>query len=153
TSPPEGGAQLPSNQTPLSTTGIFVLAIALGLAGGYLDLVLLVLKKPLWSTTGHYDNGQDFLWSVPVAHAVLLVLAAAPIAVVNRLRQGRLSIRSGSWLLVTLAGWFALLRAPLIGACSLLLAAGLGRPLSGAIAHSLAGRPRRAGLILAGLLG
>src|SRR5262249_38751800 len=54
TTPPEGSARPSSRRAPLSTAGIFGLAIALGLAGGYLDLVLLVLKKPLWSMTGHY---------------------------------------------------------------------------------------------------
>jgi arylsulfatase A-like enzyme len=147
------GARPSPCRTTLSTAGIILLAIGVGLAGGYLDLVLLVLKKLLWSTTGHYDNGQDFPWSIPVAHAVLLIFAAVPVAIVNRIRRGRLSVRDGSWLLVTLAAWFALLRAPLHGAASLVLAAGLGRPLSGAIATALAGRPRRAGLILAGLLG
>ena len=42
----------------------------------------------------------------------------------------------GSWLFATLAIWSALLRLPLYGACTLLLAAGLGRPISAAVASS-----------------
>ena len=61
-------------------------------------------------------------------------------------------MRAGSWLFATLAIWAALLRLPLYGACSLLLAAGLGRPISDAVATR--GRsPRTVRYTLAGLLG
>ena len=43
-------------------------------------------------------------------------------------------MRAGSWLFAMLAIWAALLRLPLYGACTLLLAAGLARPISGAVA-------------------
>ena len=56
------------------------------------------------------------------------------VAAVNRLRPRLVSLRAGSWLFATLAIWAALLRLPLYGACSLLLAAGLGRPISDAVA-------------------
>ena len=61
-------------------------------------------------------------------------------------------MRAGSWLFATLAIWAALLRLPLYGACSLLLAAGLGRPISDAVA-SRGWHPRTVRYTLAGLLG
>jgi hypothetical protein len=67
---------------------------------------------------------------VPLARLILGVVVAA----VNRLRPGLVSLRAGSWLFATFAIWAALSRVPLYGACSLLLAAGLGRPIGGAIA-------------------
>ena len=64
-------------------------------------------------------------------------------------------MRMGAWLFATLAIWAALLRLPLYGACSLLLAAGLGRligecgrgpcPAPAAAAIRPGGAPRRAG--------
>ena len=43
-------------------------------------------------------------------------------------------MRAATWLFAMLAIWAALLRMPLYGACSFLLAAGLGRPIGGAVA-------------------
>ena len=84
-----------------------------------------------------------------------MVVPGVVVAAVNRLRPGLVSLRAGSWLFATLAIWSALLRMPLYGACSLLLAAGLGRVIGDAVAargldprqmrSRLGGAPRRTG--------
>jgi arylsulfatase A-like enzyme len=129
-----------------------LLAIALGLAAGYLDLVLVICKKYWWSDLGHFESARDFTWSIPVAHVILLLIPGLLLAAMTRVRPRRLSVRTGTWLLLTLALWMALLRAPLYGAAVLILAAGLARPISGAIANSIVRRPRRAWQLFAGLV-
>jgi hypothetical protein len=129
---------------PLSPMAAILLAIALGLAAGYLDLVLVICKKYWWSDLGHFESARDFTWSIPVAHVILLLIPGLLLAAMTRVRPRGLSVRTGTWLLLTLALWMALLRAPLYGAAVLILAAGLARPISGAIANSIVRRPRRA---------
>ena len=59
---------------------------------------------------------------------------------------------AGAWLFASLSIWGALLRAPLNGACSLLLAVGLGRVIGGAVAaRGLA--PRRLRYVATAILG
>jgi len=129
-----------------------LLAIAFGLFAGYLDVGAVVVKKYFWNSEGHFRSARDFPWTVPVGHAVLMVFPGVLVAAVNRFRPVPMSLRAGSWLLATLAFWSALLRTPLYGECSLLLAAGLGRVAGDAIAaHGL--RPRRARFIFATLVG
>ena len=129
-----------------------LLTIALGLAAGYLDLVLVICKKYWWSDLGHFESARDFTWSIPVAHVILLLIPGLLLAAMTRVRPRGLSVPTGTWLLLTLALWMALLRAPLYGAAVLILAAGLARPISGAIANSIVRRPRRAWRLLAGLV-
>ncbi len=62
------------------------------------------------------------------------------------------SARMVLWVLATLAIWSALLRMPLYGQCSFVLAVGLGRVIAEAlVAHRL--RPRQARWIFAALVG
>ncbi len=68
-----------------------------------------------------------------MSHAVLLMIPGVAVAAVNRLRPKLLSLKAASWLFATLAIWSALLRMPLYGACSLVLAAGLARPIGDAV--------------------
>jgi len=152
TTPPEPGTRCSPNGVPLSATDAVFLAISFGLAGGYLDLLFMVFKKYSWSDEPYFLSGRDFLWTVPVGHVVLLAIPGVLLAAVNRLRPRPMSLRAGSWLFATLAIWFALLRLPLYGASSLLLAGGLARLFSGGVA-SRCQRPRQARLALAGLLG
>ena len=73
-------------------------------------------------------------------------------AAVNRLRPKLVSLNAAAWLFATLAIWSALLRLPMYGACSLVLAAGLARPISNAVvARGLYLRPMRS--IVAVILG
>jgi arylsulfatase A-like enzyme len=128
-----------------------LLALALGLCGGYLDLVAIVYKKYFYNDLKYFWSGSDFPWSVPVVHALLLGLVGLFVVLVNRSRKRRISLRVAAWLFATLAIWSALLRLPLYGVCTLLLAAGVARPLSAEI-ESYLSRPRSARYAWAGLL-
>jgi arylsulfatase A-like enzyme len=129
-----------------------LLAISFGLAGGYLDLALMQVRRTLLDEDGYFRSGRDFFWTVPLGHVLFLAIAGGAVAAVNRLRPGVVSMRAGAWLFATLAIWGALLRLPLYGACTLLLSAGLARPIGGAVA-AFAERPRRLGYAATGLLG
>jgi arylsulfatase A-like enzyme len=123
-----------------------------GLAGGYLDLALMLVRKSFLDEDGYFRTGRDFLWTVPVGHAIFLMIAGVAVAAVNRRRPGTVSLRAGTCLFATLAIWGALLRWPLYGACTLLLSAGLARLIGGAVA-SFVERPRYLQYAAAGLLG
>jgi len=140
------------SRIPLSPTAAVLLAIALGLCGGYLDLVMMIFKKYCWSDLRYFGSGRDFSWSIPAVHAILLLFPGMLMAAIGRLWPERVSLRAGAWLFTTLAIWAALLRTPLHGASSLLLAVGLGRPISGAVAAYVVSHPRRARHTLVGLL-
>lgn len=118
----------------LSPTAAVLLAVSFGLCGGYLDLGLIVFKRLCLNPEGAFRSPRDFPWTVPASHAILLFIPGVIVAAVNRLQPKAFSPRVASWLFATLAIWLALLRMPIHGACSLLLAAGLARPISGAIA-------------------
>jgi arylsulfatase A-like enzyme len=137
----ETGTRKLASRIPVSALGTVLLAIALGLCGGYLDLVVIVYRKYFHNDLRYHWSGSDFPWSVPAVHAVLLGIAGVLVVVVNRVRPRPLSLRASAWLLATLAIWAALVRLPLYGVCTLLLAAGLARPISTAI-ESHIGRAR-----------
>jgi arylsulfatase A-like enzyme len=151
--PPERQPPPSPGRIALSPAAAILLAIAIGLCGGFLDVVLMILRRSFWSDVRHIESGRDFVWSVPVVHAALLLIPGALLAAVSRLLPGRVSLRVGSWLLATLALWSALLRAPLYGAATLILAAGLTRPIGASVAGLIVRHPRRARYGLAGLLG
>ncbi len=142
----------PPRRAPLSAPTAHGLAVAFGLACGYVDLAFMAMGKYFWINEKCFFSGRDFRWTVPLTHAILLALTALPVAALNRLRPGLISPRLGAWLFATLALWWALLRLPLHGAACLVLAAGLSRSLSKAIASRL-GQPRVVGAVLCGLLG
>jgi arylsulfatase A-like enzyme len=143
--------RLPSRRDLSPKAGI-LLAISFGLCAGYLDLAAMLYKKYWWQDQGYFLSGRDFPWSVPLGHTVLLLIPGVVAAAVNWLRPGLISLRAGAWVLATLAFWGALLRLPLYGAGSLLLAAGLGK-LAGDAVAGYSGHPRPAWYGLAGLLG
>jgi arylsulfatase A-like enzyme len=152
TPPPKRAARRLASRVSLSPGAAVLLAIAFGLCGGYLDLTFMLFRKMCWDQEGFVRSGRDFLWTVPVAHTVLLLIPAAAIAAVSRLWPRFVTMRAASWLFAVLAIWTALLRLPLYGASTLVLAAGLGRPISAAVAS----RPWHARTVrysLAGLLG
>jgi hypothetical protein len=152
TSPPKRAVRRPPSRIPLSPTTAVLLAISFGLCAGYLDLLFMLFRKFCWEREGFVRSGRDFLWTVPVAHVVLFLIPGAAIAALGWLRPRFVSMRAAAWLFAVLAIWAALLRLPLYGACTLLLAAGLGRPISAAVA-SRAWHPRTVRFTLAGLLG
>jgi arylsulfatase A-like enzyme len=150
--PPDTAAWRPTTRIALSPTATVLLAIAFGLCGGYLDLSIMLFKKLCWNEEGYFRNARDFPWSVPVGHAVLLLVPGAVVAATTWLRRKPVSLRATSWLFATLAIWGALLRMPMYGACSVLLAGGLGRLTSDAVAaHGL--RPRLVRGSLAAIFG
>ena len=127
----------------VSPASAIALAIGFGLCAGYLDLAIIVFKKLWWNPEGYYRVARDFPWSVPVGHAALMVIpgvmiaVAEPVAAGTRLAAGGIvAARDGRDL-------GALLRMPMYAGCSLLLAAGLARPIGVAIA---ARRPGSRGL-------
>ena len=129
--PPQADTDQPQGQVLLSTTGTVLLATTLGLCGGYLDLAVLVFLKYFWNDLRYFWTGSDFPWSVPVVHAFLLGVAGAIVAIVNRFGPWTpMRLRAGAWLFATFAIWSALLRVPLYGVCTLLLAAGDSAPVS-----------------------
>ena len=146
-------ARRSASRDPLAASDAIVMALGLGLCGGLLDLVLMVLKKYTWSEERSFGSGRDFPWTIPAVHAALLLIPGLLLAAFSRLRPGRVTPRAGAWLLATLAIWGALLRAPLYGGSTLLLAAGLARPISTAVGTGVVRHPNRARQVLAVLLG
>jgi hypothetical protein len=144
----------PSIDRPQLTPWIAILlSIALGLGCGYLDLILMVLKKYGWAEHRYFGSGRDFVWTVPVVHVLLLLVPGVLLACWSWLSPSRISLRAGSWFLATLAIWAALLRTPLYGWCSFLLAAGMARSLSAWLAVCVVRHPGRAQQAVAGLVG
>ncbi|MGC8639073.1 MAG: sulfatase-like hydrolase/transferase [Isosphaeraceae bacterium] len=129
---PTPGAQ---SVSPLT---LLLLAVAFGLCGGFLDDGLIVLKKLFWNEEGYYRNAADFPWTVPLGHAVLTLALGLFVALASVIRPKRVSLRTAAWLFATLAIWGALLRLPLYGACSLVLAMGLAVPVSKAVSAQIA---------------
>src|SRR5207248_592473 len=116
------------------------------------DLGVILFKKLCVNPERSFRCASDFPWTVPVSHAVLLMIPGVAVGAVNRLWPKLLSLNVASWLFATLAIWAALLRLPMYGACSLLLAVGLARPISNVVvARGLDLRPMRS--ILAAILG
>jgi arylsulfatase A-like enzyme len=149
---PKPGSGDPASQGPLTLRATILLVISIGLAGGYLDLVIIVFKKYFWNDLWTYGSGSDFPWSVPVGHVVLLAIPGVLLAAVNRLRPRPMSLVAGSWMFATLAIWAASLRMPLYGVATFVLALGMGRMISRGVAIHCQ-RPRQARSTVAGLLG
>jgi hypothetical protein len=106
-----------------------------------------------WSDLRYFGSGRDFVWSVPLVHVVLPLIPDVLLAAISVIRTRLVSLAVGWWLLATLAIWAALLRAPLYGASTILLAAAVARFLGGPMAAIIARHPRRWTHALFGLLG
>jgi arylsulfatase A-like enzyme len=148
---PELRAIRPVGAARLSPLAVLMLAISCGLAGGYLDVAIIVLKKFVWNGEKNFGTAYDFPWTVPVGHLVVLAVPCVLVALVCAVRPKPVSLGSAAWLFATLASWNALLRLPLHGLASLILAAGVGRHVSAAI-EGLCKRPGAVRLTVAGLL-
>ncbi len=148
----ESGTRSLSSRSPVSATGTVLLALALGLCGGYLDLLVIVYRKYFYNDLRYHWSGSDFPWSVPTVHAALLGSAAVVLVVLTSMRPKPMSLRTTAWLFATLAIWAALLRLSLYGVCTLLFSAGLGRLLANTI-ESCVRRPRRVRYTSAFLIG
>jgi arylsulfatase A-like enzyme len=119
----------------LSPRACLVWALWFGLAGGYLDLGMLFIKRDLFHATVYYEQGRNFYWTIPLAASALFAVLGLALAGVNFSRSGTISVRLAVWLLATLAFWGPLLRAPIYAAATLLLAAGIARFVSSGIAR------------------
>ena len=154
--PQVGSATITGNRAPRrarqSHVSMVFLAIGFGLCAGYLDVGILVFRKYCWNSEGYFRNASDFPWTVPLGHAFLMLVPGVMVGLISRRWPQLISLRLASWLFATLSIWMALLRMPMYGPCSLLLAGGLGR----AIADMVAAYGERASVrrwILAGLVG
>ena len=150
--PPKAKTGEPPSQSPLFSTSGIVLATLIGLGAGYLDLLVMLFLKLYRDPDGYVRTGRDYLWTVPVGHVVLLILPALLLAVAGMAMRRFRSPETIARLLATVAIWGILLRLPLNGIASLVLAAGLGRQVGGPVAL-LVKQPIRARYTLAGLMG
>ena len=96
--PTEAGARRRPSRIPLSPTAAVLLAISFGLCGGYLDLGVILFKRFCLNPEGSFRGARDFPWTVPVSHAVLLMIPGAAVGAVNRLRPKLLSLKAAAWL-------------------------------------------------------
>ena len=107
-----------------------VLAAWFGLIGGYLDVLMIILKKDAFQASMYYNQGRHFPWVVPLANVAILMAAGVIVVAAARLRPGLISLRAAAWLFASLALWEPMLRTPVAGVGSLVLVAGLGRWIS-----------------------
>ena len=131
--PTKTAARRLHGRVPLSPMGAVLLAILFGVCGGYLDLGLIVFKKFCLNPERSFRCARDFPWTVPVSHAILLLIPGLTVGAVNRLLPKLVSLKAATWLFATLAIWSGLLRMPVYGACSLVMAVGLARPISNVV--------------------
>ncbi len=152
-SAPGTGVSAPSQHPGrLSPAAILVLAISSGLCGGYLDESLILFRKFAWRETFSLQNGRDFAWTIPLSLAILFIIPGLFVAFVSRVKPRLGSAWVATWIFATLAIWAALLRVPLYGTGSFLLAAGLGRTIASVVVARINDR-KTARLILAGIFG
>src|SRR4051794_6904542 len=71
TLPPKPTSRRSWSRIPLSPARAALLAIMLGLCGGYLDLFLMLFRKQWWIDGWILRIGRDFFWTVPAAHVAL----------------------------------------------------------------------------------
>jgi arylsulfatase A-like enzyme len=128
--PTELSAPLPQNAMQLPPGVAVLLAIGFGLWGGYLDLLVILFKKFFLNPEGSFRAPRDSLWTIPIGHAILLLVPGLAVAALNRIRPNLVTANLAFFLFATLAIWSALLRLPIYSGCSLLLAIGLARPVT-----------------------
>jgi arylsulfatase A-like enzyme len=150
--PPQVPRVNPTRPAVHSRGSMVLLAIAFGLCAGYLDVGILVFKKYCWNSEGYFRNASDFPWTVPLGHAFLMLFPGVVVGLLSRRWPRLISLRLASWFFATLSIWMALLRMPMYGSCSLLLALGLGRAIADMVA-AYGERPSARRWILAGLVG
>src|SRR3954468_421041 len=70
---------------------VLQLAVWIGLATGFLDLGLVILKRHLIDDD-FYRLGHGFPWIIPTGVAALVVLPGAALALIAGLRRGGISL-------------------------------------------------------------
>ena len=111
----------------LSAREVLVLAAWFGLVAGALDLAMIFVRKDLFHSSLYYEQGRNFRWVVPLANLAVMMLPGCCLALAGHFRPGAVSSRTTAWLFATLAIWGPLLRLPLYGLATLLLAGGAAR--------------------------
>jgi arylsulfatase A-like enzyme len=112
-----------------SARTVLLLAIWIGLITGYLDAGLLVLTARVLDRA-FYRVGIDFVWIIPVGVTVLLLAPAIVIALIARIRRGRIHL---GWVVGVLSfiGFLDVCaRLPLYSWASLLICGGLSVQLA-----------------------
>jgi arylsulfatase A-like enzyme len=133
-----------TTESAIAPGSALVLAAWFGLVGGMLDLGMIFLKRDFFHSSLYYDQGRNFRWVVPLANLVVMMAPALVVALVSWFRPGLIARRTAAWLFATLAIWGPLLRAPLYGMMTLLLAAGIARMVSRWFARGNSGFQRLA---------
>jgi arylsulfatase A-like enzyme len=112
-------------QNPRTAPGtILGVALWLGLAAGFLDLGLTVLKNRL-TGADFYRLGDDFRWIIPVGVLALTGLPGMAIALIAWLRHGKVPLGTATGLLSFVGFLECSARLPLELWSSLLLSGGL----------------------------
>ena len=119
-----------TSDSALSPGIALVLAAWFGVVGGALDLGMIFLNRDFFHSSPYYEQGRNFRWVVPVANLLVMMAPGVAVALVSWFRPGLTSRRTAAWLFATLAIWGPLLRAPLYGMATLLLAFGAGGVVS-----------------------
>jgi arylsulfatase A-like enzyme len=121
-----------SRSTPASSAPRFALVTAagFGLIAGYLDLGVIHVRRDLMHATLYYEQSRHFHWTVPLANVIVMLPVGLLLAGIGRVRPGMVSCRTATWACATLAVWGPLLRTPLYGLASLILALGISRWVS-----------------------
>ena len=105
-------------------TAILLAAIAIGLTAGFLDLGLMLLKKH-WTGDAFSRFGEHYFWLIPAGVRAIVMVPGLTLAMVARLRRGRLLLGTAVGLLSFLGFLDVCSRLPLEPWSSLLLSAGL----------------------------
>jgi arylsulfatase A-like enzyme len=127
----EGAVNKTVAETPPGGTSariVLLVAVWFGLIAGFVDAGLLVVNTRLIAR-GFYHEGSDFAWIIPTGVAVLVLIPAIVIAVIARIRRGR--IRLG-WVVgvLTFVGFLDVCaRLPLYFWASSLICGGLSMQL------------------------
>jgi hypothetical protein len=94
---PEPENRQSQGRIPICPKVAILLAITLGLSGGYLDLVMMIFRKLYWSELRYFGSGRDFVWSVPLVHVVLLLIPGVLLAAISVIRTRLVSLAVGWW--------------------------------------------------------
>jgi arylsulfatase A-like enzyme len=143
-----GGA---AETSPLGRAGeILLLAASIGLATGIVHAAIVVAQRLVFHEFSWLS--RDVLWMSPVAHVLLLVAVAVPLAVVALLTPHAAPPRIATFAFLALGAFSLLLTVPRIYPIALLLIAiGVAVRLSGSVRRLAHERRRRVGALAMGM--
>jgi arylsulfatase A-like enzyme len=103
---------------------ILLLAIWIGLTEGFVDLGLMVIKKRLVDRD-FFRLGEHFVWIIPVGVLILVLVPGLVLALIARLRRGRLPLPGAMGVLLFVGFLDVSARLPLELWAALALSGGL----------------------------